>query len=161
MILNRRGEYSILGMLYLAGTANGDFVEIGEIARAVGMPEKFLRILFHELVKSGLLRSQRGTGGGFALARSSSQITLRHIVEAIQGPIAAFDCVSGHSAECEKAPCCGLHTVLESIRGDIVRRLDSCTLSDLARLNTEGLTVIRTSLPSTYTRVVPPQSSGG
>ena len=160
MILNRRGEYSILGMLYLAGTTNGNFVEISEVARTVGVPEKFLRILFHELVKSGLLRSQRGTGGGFALARSSSQITLRHIVEAIQGPIAAFDCVSGHSAECEKAPCCGLHAVLADIRNDIISKLDGCTLTDLAKLNAGGLTVLQTSLPSTYTKVVQPPNSG-
>lgn len=138
MILNRRGEYSILGMLHLAGKPNGNFLEISEIARAVGAPEKFLRILFHELVKSRLLRSQRGTGGGFTLARPAAEITLRDIVEAIQGPVAAFDCVTDHSAECEKAPCCGLHMVLQGIRANIISELDRYSLSDLAGLTPEN-----------------------
>ncbi len=138
MILNRRGEYSILGMVYLADSANGNFVEISQVARAVNVPEKFLRILFHELVKSHLLRSQRGTGGGFTLARPPSQITLRSIVEATQGPIAAFDCASGRSSECEKVTRCGLHRVLQGIRNHIVNELDRFTLSDLAVLNREA-----------------------
>ncbi len=140
MILNRRGEYSILGMLHLAGHTNHNFMEISQISRAVGAPEKFLRILFHELVKSRLLRSQQGTGGGFVLARSATEITLRQIVEAIQGPIAAFDCVTDHSAECEKAPCCGLHMVLQRIRASIIQELDRYTLADLAKLKPENET---------------------
>ncbi len=132
MILNRRGEYSILGMLYLAGNANGNVVEISEVAGSVGIPEKFLRILFHELVKSRLLRSQRGTGGGFALARPAEEITLRQVIEAIQGPIATFDCVSGHSSDCKKIDGCALYTVLADIRGHIVKELDRHTLAELA-----------------------------
>lgn len=136
MILNRRGEYSILGMLHLAHQPHGHITEISEIAREVGVPEKYLRILFHELVKSRLLRSQRGTGGGFALARPASQITLRNIIEAIQGPISAFDCVSGRVPECEKMPRCTLHSVLQEIRDQVVAELDRHTLSDLKKPNT-------------------------
>lgn len=136
MILNRRGEYSILGMLYLAGRNNDGFVEISEIARMVGAPEKFLRILFHELVKSRLLRSRRGTGGGFSLARAPSEITLRQIVEAIQGPITAADCAAGQLPDCEKITSCPLHVVLRGLRDRVVDELDSFTLSDLAEINT-------------------------
>ncbi|MFC1475899.1 RrF2 family transcriptional regulator [Candidatus Zixiibacteriota bacterium] len=142
MILNRRGEYSILGMIHLAGQPYGNFMEISEVARSVSVPEKFLRILFHELVKSRLLRSQRGTGGGFTLARPAAEITLRAIVEAIQGPVAAFDCVTENSAECEKAPCCGLHMVLRGIRQGIVQELDRYTLADLAKLTPEDKTTV-------------------
>lgn len=134
MILNRRGEYSIQGMLYLAGQTNGNFVEISEVAGAVGVPEKFLRILFHELVKSRLLRSQRGTGGGFTLARPAAEITLRQIVEAIQGPIAAFDCATDQTTDCVKATGCGLYHVLQGITNQIVEELDRYSLVDLARL---------------------------
>jgi len=144
MILNRRGEYSILGMVYLAEQVNGNFVEISEVAKAVGVPEKFLRILFHELVKSRLLRSQRGTGGGFTLARPPQEITLRQIVEAIQGPIAAFDCVSGNSSddECDKIGCCALHVVLKGIRQNIITELDGYTLAGLIKIRPQTVTLI-------------------
>ena len=142
MILNRRGEYSILGMLHLAKQQNGNFMGISEVAEAVSVPEKFLRILFHELVKSHMLRSQRGTGGGFSLARPATEITLRQIVEAIQGPIAAFSCVTDQTTDCEKASCCGLHMVLQGIRRQVVQELDRYTLSDLATLTSGDGTVV-------------------
>jgi Rrf2 family protein len=148
MILNRRGEYSILGMLHLVNQDNGTFVEIHEVASSVGVPEKFLRILFHELVKSRLLRSQRGTGGGFALARSAEEITLRQIIEAIQGPIAMFDCAAGREADCEKSACCGLHHILTGIRNQVVGELDRHTLADLSRLQIEDLAELELPEPS-------------
>ena len=129
-----------MGMVHLARQPNGDFMEISEVAHAVNVPEKFLRILFHELVKSRLLRSQRGTGGGFVLARPAADITLREIVEAIQGPISAFDCVTDHSADCAKAEYCGLHLILQGIRRRIIDELDKYSLSDLAKLATDNRT---------------------
>ncbi len=158
MILNRRGEYSILGMLHLAHQESGKFLEIHEVANSVGVPEKFLRILFHELVKSRLLRSQRGTGGGFALARPPEEITLRQIIEAIQGPIAMFDCASGRSTDCEKSACCGLHHILTGIRNQVVGELDRYTLADLDRLQSVDLAKIDTAEEETKKPATEPKA---
>ncbi len=158
MILNRRGEYSILGMLHLAEQENGNFLEIHEVARSVGVPEKFLRILFHELVKSRLLRSQRGTGGGFALAKPATEITLRQIIEAIQGPIAMFDCASGRATDCEKSACCGLHQILTGIRDQVVGELDRYSLADLSRLQLVDLTKVESEKEDVETPAEQPEA---
>jgi Rrf2 family protein len=87
MHLNRGVEYGIEGLTYLA-TAGGDRTTfLHEVSRATAIPETFLSKIFQRLVRSGLIRSRRGFRGGFLLARPASQITLREVIEALQGPI--------------------------------------------------------------------------
>ena len=137
MLLNRRGEYALLGLLYLArqdrAASSGRFWDVSDVARFVGVPEKYLRILFHKLAKEGLLRSQRGAGGGFSLKKSAATTTVREIVEAIQGPIAPFICVAGDNdpEDCQRFGRCELYGLLREIRLRIVEELDRHTLTDL------------------------------
>jgi Rrf2 family transcriptional regulator, iron-sulfur cluster assembly transcription factor len=137
MLLNRRGEYALLGLLYLArqdrSASSGKFWDVGDVAQTVGVPEKYLRILFHQLTKAGLLRSQRGSGGGFGLKKSAAETTVREIVEAIQGPIAPFVCVAGDAdpEDCHRFGRCELYGLLRQMKLKIVEELDRHTLSDL------------------------------
>jgi Rrf2 family iron-sulfur cluster assembly transcriptional regulator len=137
MLLNRRGEYALLGLLYLArqdrAASSGRFWDVSDVARSVGVPEKFLRILFHRLAKAGLLRSQRGAGGGFSLKKSAATTTVREVIEAIQGPIAPFVCVAGDNdpEDCQRFGRCELYGLLREVRLKIVEELDRHTLGDL------------------------------
>ncbi len=137
MILNRRGEYAILGLLYLArqdhAATSRQFWDISDIAQAVEVPEKFLRILFHQLAKAGLLRSQRGVGGGFGLKRPASEVTLREVIEVIQGPIASFVCVTSDDDPkvCRRFEHCELYGILREVRLKVVNELERHTLNDL------------------------------
>ncbi len=137
MLLNRRGEYALLGLLYLARqdrtASSGRFWDVNDVARSVGVPEKFLRILFHQLAKSGLLRSQRGSGGGFSLKKPAAQTSVREVIEAIQGPIAPFICVASDSdpEDCHRFGRCELYGLLREVRLKIIDELDRHTLSDL------------------------------
>jgi Rrf2 family protein len=137
MLLNRRGEYALLGLLYLArqdrAASSGRFWDVSDVARSVGVPEKFLRILFHKLVKADLLRSQRGSGGGFSLKKSAATTTVREVIEAIQGPISPFICVAGDNDPdaCHRFGRCELYGLLREVRLKIIEELDRHTLSDL------------------------------
>jgi Rrf2 family protein len=137
MLLNRRGEYALLGLLYLARqdrtASSGRYWDVNDIARSIGVPEKFLRILFHQLTKAGLLRSQRGAGGGFNLKKSAAATTVREVIEAIQGPLAPFVCVAGNDdpEECRRFGRCELYGLLREVRLMIVKELDRHTLNDL------------------------------
>jgi len=75
----------------LAGLARAggehDAVAIAEVARRSALPLTQLEQLFVQLKRAGILRSQRGVGGGYVLARPVSEITLLHVVEAIDGPL--------------------------------------------------------------------------
>ena len=137
MLLNRRGEYALLGLLYLARqdrtASSGRFWDVNDVARSVGVPEKFLRILFHQLAKSGLLRSQRGSGGGFSLKKPAAETSVREVIEVIQGPIAPFICVASESdpEECHRFGRCELYGLLREVRLRIIDELDRHTLNDL------------------------------
>jgi len=82
-------EYGIEGLLYLARNGKGRITLLREVSRATAIPETFLSKIFQRLVRSGLICSRRGFRGGFHLARPASQITLRDVIEALQGPISS------------------------------------------------------------------------
>jgi len=137
MLLNRRSEYAILGMIHLAKRArdfgSGRYSDVGEVAAAAGVPVNLLRVLFYRLAKDGILRSQRGVGGGFALNEPADAITLRRIVESVQGPITPFSCVANDEDpnDCERYDTCELYTVLRRVRARIVDELERNTLASM------------------------------
>jgi len=111
MQITRAGEYGVLGLMNLARRAPGRVAMIEEVSRAEKIPKSFLAKIFQDLARGGLVRSNRGAGGGFALARRPSQITVLEIIEAIEGEIvfqrcklAKPDC--GHTGGCAL---CGLY----------------------------------------------------
>jgi Rrf2 family protein len=111
MQITRAGEYGVLGLMNLARRAPSGVSMIEEVSRAEKIPKSFLAKIFQDLARGGLVRSNRGAGGGFALARRPSQITVLEIIEAIEGEIvfqrcklAKPDC--GHTGGCAL---CGLY----------------------------------------------------
>jgi len=116
MRFTRGADYGTRGMIYLAG-----------------MPQEsvILAKIFQELAKEGIVHSHRGAHGGFSLARPASLITLRQIIEAIEGPIALNRCLSA-SEGCENSATCPVHPVFARAQGQLVSVLDQTTLHDLA-----------------------------
>jgi Rrf2 family protein len=137
MLLNRRGEYALLGLFYLARqdrrASSGRYWDVKDIAQAVDVPVKYLRILFHQLAKAGLLKSQRGSGGGFSLKKSADAISIREVIEIIQGPIAPFFCVTTceDPDDCNRFGQCELYGLLREVRSQVVNELDRHTIGDL------------------------------
>src|SRR5262245_49375988 len=87
MKLTRASSYALAAAVYLARQKNGTPVSSQVMAEADGTPERFLLKLLKPLVSAGLLRSRKGPGGGYALARPAKEITLLEVVEAVDGPI--------------------------------------------------------------------------
>ncbi|MFW6181285.1 MAG: RrF2 family transcriptional regulator, partial [Spirochaetota bacterium] len=83
-------EYAIHGLVYLATVPPGKAVLISEVASAIGVSETYLRKVFQQLSRSGILHSQRGVGGGFWLAREPGEITLKDVVDAIDGSLPVY-----------------------------------------------------------------------
>lgn len=87
MRLTRGGEYGILGVLYLAQQDDGMVSVLSEIAKAQDVPPLFLAKIFQALTRAGVVKSHRGVKGGFSLARAAGEITIKDVIEAIEGPI--------------------------------------------------------------------------
>ncbi|MRR52957.1 MAG: Rrf2 family transcriptional regulator [Deltaproteobacteria bacterium] len=132
MELTRKGEYAIRGILYLARQPQGKVSLVGDIAAACDVPKTFLAKILQHFVKVGLVSSSRGTGGGFMLSRPAELITLREVVEAVDGPIMPNRCLIGAGA-CDRDGSCRVHPVWERVRTQTVAILDGITIEELAR----------------------------
>ncbi len=100
------------------------------IAESRNLPEPFLNKILQALVRAGLVRSARGAGGGFALARSPARISLKEAVEALQGPMAQSGCLL-KGAECDYASGCPVNRVWRVVEERQMRTLTEKTLADL------------------------------
>ena len=85
--ITTKSPYAIRALAEL-GRVGGDApVPLGELARRRDIPVQFLEQLFAALRRAGLLRSQRGVKGGYALARDPAQITVLEVVELLDGEL--------------------------------------------------------------------------
>jgi len=141
--LTRGADYGTRGMIHLAKMPVTAVTLVSSIASAEGLPESYLAKIFQDLAKGGVLRSHRGAKGGFSLARPANEITLREIIEAIDGPIALNRCLA--SAEgCDRRDCCGLYPVLAKAQAELMGVLGVTTLQDL--LDNEQATFLGSEL---------------
>lgn len=89
MQLSRRVQYALYGMFDLAYNGAGEPVHVRRIGERQRIPEAFLEQIFQHLRRAGLVAGKRGPGGGFVLARPAAEISLREVIEALEGPIRA------------------------------------------------------------------------
>jgi Rrf2 family transcriptional regulator, iron-sulfur cluster assembly transcription factor len=132
MQLTRSGEYGLKGVVFLAKQPPQRFSLVSEISKEQRIPEKFLAKIFQRLSKAGVLRSIRGSNGGFALGRPPSEITMRSVIEAIEGPIALNRCLL-REGECEEEKVCPLHEVLGEAQERLLEVLERTTMEDLVK----------------------------
>ena len=130
MELTRKGEYAIRGIVYLAAQPQDQVCLLSDIAAAVDVPQTFLAKIFQQFSKIGLVRSFRGTGGGFLLGRAPEKVTLLEVVEAIEGPIAPNRCVAGDDT-CARNSSCTVHPVWSRVQSEVREILSRVTLKDL------------------------------
>jgi len=133
MELTRKGDYAIRGIIYLASQPPNKISLLSEIAVAVDVPQTFLAKIFQQFSKTGIVKSFRGTGGGFLLAGPPESITLLQVVEAVEGPILPNRCVL-KPGECERDASCTVHPVWRQIQQQVRSILAGITLKDLATL---------------------------
>lgn len=132
MGLTRKGEYAIRGIVFLAKQPVGKVILVSEVAEATGVSQTFLAKIFQSFAKLGLVNSFRGTGGGFLLGRPAAKITLRQVVEAVEGPIIPNRCLSVEES-CSREAECTVHPVWKKIQGEVASILDAVTLEELAK----------------------------
>lgn len=131
MQITRAGEYGVLGLLALARRPVGEVAMVDVVATEEQVPVSFLGKIFQSLARAGIVKSVRGSGGGFALARVPAEITILQVIEAIEGPIALQRCLD-EDGGCEHMTGCALCGLLSEAQDRVKEVFQATTLADLA-----------------------------
>lgn len=133
MRISARSEYAILALMELARDKDRRPKHSQEIARKTGIRKPFLDQLLFELKRNGLVRSVRGPKGGYSLAVAPKEITLKKVLEAIEGTVLSVLCPlkSADGAMCEKDGTCALQETWENFAAEVDRFLEGITIQHL------------------------------
>jgi Rrf2 family protein len=144
--MSRKARYALRALYALSADDTRGPVLIADLAEREKIPRKFLEAILLELKNAGLLKSKKGKGGGYSLARASDRITMGEVIRIIDGPLAPIPCASERAfvrcEECVDETTCGTRHVMKKVRDAIAGILDGTTLSDVqtqiakARLST-------------------------
>jgi len=137
MRLSTKGRYAVMAMADLAKNeregGGGRAVSLADIAQRQEISLSYLEQLFARLRKSGLVRSVRGPGGGYRLAKAAGETVIAEIVLAVDEPIRATRCVAhGSPRGCMLAgERCITHNLWEDLGDEIHRFLAGVSLEDV------------------------------
>lgn len=129
MFITRKTDYGLRVMLAL-GCRPGERLTSETIAEITEVPRAFILKILQTLTHSGLIKAQRGVGGGIQLARTPESISLYEIIRAIDTPRALNACLLDPSA-CTRAPHCAAHQGLRRVQDVLDQELRNITLGNL------------------------------
>lgn len=130
MKLSTKGRYGVRLMIDLAAHYGEGPVLLREIARRQGISEKYLSNLINPLKATGLLETTRGVHGGYVLGKAPSEITMRDIVQAVEGALSLVDCVEKPSC-CNRRSQCIAHELWREAAAGMAGVLGKYTLADM------------------------------
>ncbi len=130
--MSRRGDYCVRAALYLARTAGRtEATKVKEIVAEMGIPASFASQILADLVRTDIVTSKSGRGGGYRLQRDPATISLLELVEAGEGPLRAEHCALGNGP-CRWDTVCPLHASWQSTVAAVREQLGTITLAAIA-----------------------------
>lgn len=129
MDISRKTDYA-LRMLSMLVKDEDNLLSVRTAAEQVGVPYSFARSIQHGLVQAGIVESLRGVHGGMRLKIDPADITIRQVVEAVQGPLVMNDCTVDESS-CSRSNTCCYHPIWVGTQALVYSYLDSVTLDDV------------------------------
>ncbi len=133
--VSTRGDYACRALLSLSLHPGDGPTSVRDIADRTGLPQPYLEQILLALKGAGLVRSKRGVGGGYVLARDPEEINLAQIVSAVDGPIQAGDFGQPHTdGACDHEGQCVLLAVWHDVGTAMRSMLEAFTLAHLAEV---------------------------
>lgn len=137
MKISAKGRYALDLMIDVVEHGDQKCVSIKETARRLDCSQKYLEQVAAQLAKGGLLRSVRGSSGGYVLTRLPSEYTTGDILRTTEGSLSPISCVEASSPSCPRLSECGTVDFWMDFNRVIQEYVDSVTLEDLVRSKEE------------------------
>ena len=132
MKLSTKGRYAVMAMADLARQSDGRPVALADIAERQDISLSYLEQLFGKLRRGAQVKSVRGPGGGYMLARAADEMRISDIIMAVDEPIKATRCTPGSPSGCQPDRSrCLTHDLWEELGNQIYLFLSSVTLGDI------------------------------
>jgi Rrf2 family protein len=128
--LTRRADYAIRAMLALARIEEGERLSARQIAAEQAIPARFLPAIMGDLGRCGLVEATIGRNGGYRLGRPAGDISLRAVIEAIEGDGRRERCVL-RDGTCTSAEPCSAHEVFAAAQDGMLAALEAATMRDI------------------------------
>lgn len=134
-MISMRSIYALKALSVLARERHRDSFMIAELAEAENIPKKFLEAILLSLKVKGILASKKGPKGGYSLAKSPQELTIGHVIEALEGDLSPIQCLNGRAhascPECTGESTCGVRLVMSDVKQAVSSILDTVTLADM------------------------------
>jgi Rrf2 family protein len=130
MKISTKGRYGMRAMVDLAMHNGGGPILLRDIAKRQQISERYLEQLALTLKSAGLVKTTRGSRGGFEMAKAPNEIKLSEIFQVLEGSLGLVDCVDDPQS-CSRIDSCVTRDVWQELKDGIVSILDSKTLQDL------------------------------
>lgn len=131
-------DYGIVLLTYMGSQGAHNSYNAKDLAKATALPLAMVGKILKAFTRGGLLTSQRGAKGGYALARSTEQISVADIVVALEGPIALTECLSQQAPSCVIQVLCPTRDHWKRINHAVRDALDRVTLAEMCGDITRG-----------------------
>lgn len=128
-LITRNTDYAVRAVCFIAKAKNRK-VCVSELVDKLRMPRPFLRKILQVLSNKGILRSCKGTGGGFILAKQARCIYLTELLKIFQGPLKLNECFFKKN-KCPNEKTCPLRKKISDIEKYVIHELGSITISSL------------------------------
>ncbi len=130
MKLSTKGRYAVTAMMDLAIHEQDEPVTLADISQCQGISLSYLEQLFAKLRRAGLVEGVRGPGGGYRLARPSSQISVAQVITAVDENVDVKNCKGRE--DCQDGERCLTHELWDELSRKLYEFLDGITLADFA-----------------------------
>lgn len=137
MKISTKGRYALRMLVDLAEHENCGFVALKDIAGRQNISKKYLEQIIPIFNKSNILKTTRGSQGGYMLSRSPDKYTVGEILRLTEGSLAPVECLSHDPIECERSCDCPTLPVWKGLNRVINEYLDGITLQDILDMQKE------------------------
>ena len=132
MKFSTRTTYGLRAMAYLADREKDGYIPLSKIAANENISPAYLERLFAKLKKAGMIKAEKGTAGGYQLAKKSGEINIYSLIKTLEGKTAPFYCVlEKGKIKCVNTDKCRARKVMVVIEQEMCKTLSAIKLSDI------------------------------
>lgn len=139
MRLTKASDYAFILLNHLNSMDSDKKTSVKEVSVTCNIPKRFLANIVHRLSKAGIILSVKGMDGGIRLLKRSDEITIKDVLEVLEGDIRFVDCQI-HKGVCKTEEMCAVKNFWDSKLETFMAMLDNTTIKDLSEfsLKTSG-----------------------